>query len=263
MNKESVDNLVKQTVAQQIIEGEQDAIKVATILNGYASELKKQSKKANEGNGEMEEEEYAEEDTGDSVEEEPAMAAEQASPGPDDAAILAALSGGEDMGADEALGGMEGSPEGGNGLEALLGGGGGGGGLEALLGGGGGGGGDAAALAALLGGEGGGGGLEALLGGGGGGGMPGGEAGGMPDEAAMLAAALQEAGISPDQMVAAASIGAKKASAIAQRTAKVAGQIKAASAGNISKWKPKTAEQRKQFNAMLSYVEELKPSLAK
>jgi hypothetical protein len=124
------------------------------------------------------------------------------------AAILDALAGGENMGAEEAMAGM--AP----GMEP---------GMEPGMGG-----------------------MEPGM-------DPG--AGGMGSEEEMLLAALEQAGITPEELMVQASARTKAASYING----LAGKVKQASPSG-SPYKPKTADEKKRFDAMTSYIGELMPT---
>lgn len=78
------------------------------------------------------------------------------------------------------------------------------------------------------------------------GGLPGGEEGLGEEELAMLAAALQQAGITPDAFEAAASA----------RAAQVL-QTHSKQGGAKSTWKPKTAAEAQALQRMINYVKEV------
>ncbi|MHC4176704.1 MAG: hypothetical protein ACYSWU_04315 [Planctomycetota bacterium] len=179
--------------------------------------------------------------------------------GPSEDALLSALSGGGDIGAEEALGGMAGGEPGGMPPEA--------GGMPPEAGG----------MPPEAGGD-----LAGLLGGApegmppeaGGlppeaGGMPGGELGGMPPEAGgmpgmgegpseedlmLLEQALAAAGITPEELEAA--VAAKAAQAVVQRKH---AREKAAREQAVApaKWRPKNAEQAARYQETLKFVNEI------
>jgi hypothetical protein len=247
LNKESVDTAVVNDLAQVITTAEDAAQKTAALVQSYTQERAKQaaSKSSNDEEGGDDDEESdgggGEGDKTEGMGEDEAMmgpgmgeGGEEMPGGPemggemgglemggpemggemgggaDD--ILAALAGGEDMGAEDAMAGMtgeEGYEEGGPEMGGEM------GGPE----------------------------------------MGGGEMGGGGEEE-MLLAALEQAGISPEELMVAAEAREKTASHLAT----AAKGLKRASANGRRKYEPKTAKEKKRFDAMTSYIGELVPT---
>jgi hypothetical protein len=218
-----------------------DAFAMAEKTAAYLDEYFRALKKAEDEEGESSEEEEKETPSGgEEAGSDPSSGgsggeASEAAPAggsPSEDELLAALmSGGDGMGAEGAASGMAG-----------------GGGMDAAAGG-----------APPMGGMDAAGGPPADLGAGGApggmpGGMPGGEPGGMPggeggggeaEQLAMLEAALQQMGITPEQLQAAA-VG-KQAALLTQRK----------QAASNATWKPKTAQELQRYRATVDYVREL------
>lgn len=245
--KAAQDQVVVQSLAETIDVAYRMAEKTATFLNSYMSTKKAMDEEGGEGEESSSGKSEGSPSEGDSGESEgsgestpsdssmggaPAegsMSGGEGGGGGEEQALLDLLAGGEGMGADQAAGGMMGGaapPPMGDPMA-----GGGGGGMPPGAGGG-------------------------MMPPGAGGGMPPGDpmaGGGMPPpgggaggiDPAMLAEALAQAGIPPEAFQ--ALLAGKAASAI-----KRAGFTPAKGA-----WKPKTAEQARQYQQVLNYVKEV------
>lgn len=258
--KQAQDEMIVTAIEETITQAYHSGDKTAEFLNAYDAEKRALGEASGDGGAthDPREEEEEEENGGAPAAggEVPAEAA-----GNDEEALLSLLAGGDNMGGEEALGEMAGAttteagpPGAEGGLPGM------GGGLPGM---GGGPPGAEGGLPGMGGGppgaEGGlpgmGGGLPGAEGGlpGMGGGLPGAE-GGLPgaegglgeEELAMLIAALQQAGITPDAFEAAASARAAKTLQECQKQggAKVA-------------WQPKTAAEAQALQRMVNYVKEV------